>query len=308
MLEQRQIEWIIKSRSEGKKNLDIANVQGISVRRVQQLYSAYRKSGSIPVLRKPGRPRAPEITERERSVIRDAYERFRMCACYLEQVLLSYGVRISRRRIHEVLKEEEFAVSEPKKQRRRKWIRYEREHSNSLWHTDWHEIKDPRWKGRWLIAYEDDASRFITGFGVYPTLTSDYSVEVLDSAMKKYGKPASIISDHGSTFYAVESVAREKGLTIFERYLIDKKVRFITGRVDHPQSNGKIEKFFDIFEKKVKFFQPIDEFMNWYNEVRPHGALDLKRAQTPKQAFYEKMPQTDLLISPDILTRGETIL
>lgn len=184
MLEQRQIEWIVKARIEGKKNTDIANVQGISVRRLQQLYSSYRKSGSIPVLKKPGRPRAPETTEYGRSVIKDAYERFRMCACYLEQILSSYGIKINHRRIHEVLKEEGLAVSEPRKQRRRKWIRYEREHSNSLWHTDWHEIKDPRWKGRWLIAYEDDAPRLITGHGVYPTLTSDYSVEVLDRAMR----------------------------------------------------------------------------------------------------------------------------
>jgi len=307
VLEQRQVEWVIKAKSEGRKNVDIANVQGISVRRVQQLYSSYRKNGVMPMLKKPGRPKSPEITEHERSVILAAYERFRMCACYLEQVISSYGVRINHRRIHEVLREEGLAVSEPRKQRRRKWIRYEREHSNSLWHTDWHQIEDPRWKGRWLIAYEDDASRLITGFGVYGTLTSEYSVDVLDGAIKKYGKPASIISDHGSTFYAVESVAREKGLTVFERYLLRNKIRFITGRIDHPQTNGKIEKFFDIFEKKVKFVPSIEEFMKWYNGIRPHGALDLKRVQTPEQAFYEKMPQTNLLISPDILTKGETI-
>ena len=56
-------------------------------------------------------------------------------------------------------------MSEPKKWHRKKWIRYEREHSNSLWHVDWHEIKDPRWKGLWLIVYEDDSSRFIIGYG-----------------------------------------------------------------------------------------------------------------------------------------------
>jgi len=104
-------------------------------------------------------------------------------------------------------------MNEPHKQRRRKWIRYEREHSNSLWHTDWHKIKDDRWKGQWLICYENDASRFIAGYGVYPTLTSPYSVDVLNVAIRKHGKPKSILSDHGTTFYAVESVAREKGLT-----------------------------------------------------------------------------------------------
>ena len=42
------------------------------------------------------------------------------------------------------------------------------------------------------------------------------------------------------------------------------KIRFIMGRVDHPQTNGKLEKFHDIFEKKAKYFGSIDEF-TWYN-------------------------------------------
>jgi len=73
-------------------------------------------------------------------------------------------------------------MNEPKKWHRKKWIRYEREHSNSLWHVDWHEIKDPRWNGLWLIVYEDYSSMFIVGYGVYPTPTSKYSVDVLRKA------------------------------------------------------------------------------------------------------------------------------
>jgi hypothetical protein len=32
--------------------------------------------------------------------------------------------------------------------------------------------------------------------------------------------------------------------------------------------------------------------MEWYNNVRPHGPLDLK---TPVQAYYEKMAEVDAL-------------
>jgi putative transposase len=132
-------------------------------------------------------------------------------------------------------------------------------------------------------------------------------VEVLDGAIKKYGKPKSVLSDHGSTFYAVESKAREKGLTEFERYLLKNKIMFITGRVDHPQTNGKIEKFFDIFEKKVKFFPSIDEFTSWYNEVRPHGAFDLSKLETPIHMFCKKMEDRTVLADPEALTRGEVV-
>jgi len=51
----------------------------------------------------------------------------------------------------------------------------------------------------------------------------------------------------------------------------------VVGKVDHPQTNGKVEKFFDIFEKKVKFFNSVDEFVNCYNSIRPHGAFGIER-------------------------------
>jgi len=55
-----------------------------------------------------------------------------------------YGLRINYIKINFVLKQRVLAISEPKKWHRKKWMRYERGHSKSLWHVDWHEIKDPR--------------------------------------------------------------------------------------------------------------------------------------------------------------------
>ncbi|MHB8565628.1 MAG: hypothetical protein ACYC7D_04855 [Nitrososphaerales archaeon] len=47
--------------------------------------------------------------------------------------------------------------------------------------------------------------------------------------------------------------------------------------------------------------------MKWSNEVRPHGALDLKRCLTPKQAFYERMADNDCLMNPSFLEGDEII-
>ena len=144
VLDQSQIEWIIKAKIEGdKRNEDIARIQEVSVRRVQQLYAQYRRTGTVPVLKEAGRP-GSDVSEFERKTILDAFRAWRACACYLEEMLSARGIDISHRRIHRVLREEGLALDEPHKQRRRKWIRYEREHSNSLWHTDWHKIKDER--------------------------------------------------------------------------------------------------------------------------------------------------------------------
>ena len=134
------------------------------------------------------------------------------------------------------------------------------EHSNSLWHVDWREIKDPRWKGLWLIVYEDDSSIFIVGHGVYLTLKPKYSVDVLKKTIEK---PEEILSDHWTTFYAIETDKREKGLIEFEKFLIKEKITLIDGRVDHPQTNEKVEKFFDIIWEEGKVLQ----FCWWIYEL-----------------------------------------
>jgi hypothetical protein len=35
-------------------------------------------------------------------------------------------------------------------------------------------------------------------------------------------------------------------------------------------------------------FESLDEMIEWYNN-RPHGSLNLRRAETPNQAFIRKM-------------------
>src|SRR5712692_2983605 len=155
-LSDSQIRWIVKSRSEGVGSKEIAStLQNIvSVRRVEQLFAEYRKNGSMPSLKTPGRPKV-EITIEERTAIRYAYTRFKVGACYLVPVLKRYyDIDTNHMRVYQVMKEERLLYHKARKKFRRRWIRWEREHSNSLWHVDWHEMKDKRWKGMWLVVYD----------------------------------------------------------------------------------------------------------------------------------------------------------
>jgi putative transposase len=104
-----------------------------------------------------------------------------------------------------------------------------------------------------LIAQEDGCSKFKVCYNVYPTPTSEYSVEEFRKAIKRYNKPEEILSDHRTTLYAVESDKRTKKLTDNGKFSIKEKMTLIVG--------------------KVKFFNSVDDFVYWYNFIRPHGAF-----------------------------------
>jgi len=305
-LDDSKIRWMVKMKKQGVRNEEIASVQKVSVRRVQQIYAQYKRTGQMPSLRRSGRP-VKEISEEERRIVLEAYARFRSNALYLEALISKfYRIKMSHRRIHAIMVSEGISVEDFRKRTRKKWIRYEREHSNSLWHADWHEIDDARWEGKKLVVYEDDASRYIVGYGVFDNATSENSVKVLEEAMARNARPASILTDNGSPFTTNPQAVLENAPTSFEHCLMKHRIGHILSRVRHPQTNGKIEKFFDIFDKKVKFFNSVEEFMEWYNTVRPHGALNLKEAETPVQAYHARMAPRGVLLDPAVLW-GEII-
>ncbi len=186
-LDDKKISWLIKSKDEKVKNSDIVNVLKITPRRVQQVYSQYKATSEIPALKRPGRPKK-SVTIAEIELVKQVQEKFHTNALYLEKIILKlHDTKINHNRIHKIMLDEGLAAEQqPRKKMRRKWIRYEREYSNSLWHTDWHTIHDSRWAGKQIIAFEDDASRFITGYGVYDEATTVNSFAVLSEAIKSW--------------------------------------------------------------------------------------------------------------------------
>jgi putative transposase len=290
-----KVEWIVRQKEKGIRNATIAESMKVSVRRVQELWSAYRTTGILPELKRPGRSRT-DPSDEEASLVAKAYAEYRRGALVLERVIeVIYGKRIPHNRIHRVMRSMGLAKEEPRKQVRKKWIRYERKYSNSLWHTDWTLIE-----GRgWLTAYLDDASRFIVGWRLFPEATSEHSVEVLKEAIRAYGRPASILTDRGTQFYANESEERQKGATVFEKYLVENGIRQILSRVNHPQTNGKVERFFGTVKAKMGEFETIGDLMEWYNMKRPHMSLNLDVIETPYQAFVRKMPEPGTVIKDE---------
>lgn len=289
-LTDRKIRWIIREKSKDVlSTADIARLQNVSESRVRQLLSEYRKTGYIHILNKPGRP-LRNVSCFEVSAVLSVFRQYPCNALTLESILLNrHGIKIPHNRIHKILKDYKLASNDTNKQRRRKWIKYERKHSMSLWHTDWYQIKDGRWKGKWLIAYLDDTSRFVVGYGVFDESTTYNAISVMERGINRYGKPLELLTDHGSQFYANSGEIKAAAISTFQQYLDGKKINHILGRVHHPQTNGKIERFYETFQSKMMYFETIDEFITWYNTKRPHMSLNWDDLETPIQAFYRKV-------------------
>jgi putative transposase len=170
-LNERKIRWIIHEKMRGRGTGEIALIQRVSRRRIEQLWQAYTRDGVIPTLKKPGRPRNASISLRDAALILETYDRLKVNALTLQRALKhTRGVNLPHNKIHAVLKENGRALPQSSKQRRRRWVRYEREHSMSLWHMDWKQLWDGRW---WIAAEDDDYARLLTtipGISYYSAL------------------------------------------------------------------------------------------------------------------------------------------
>ena len=269
-LNKKKIKWIVKEVERRENGLyTIAKTQNITPQHACYVYRKY-KNCKDPVLLKPGR-KPKQITDEERDIIIQAYKEIRASATMIEQYLDEKGIHINHNRIHRILLEAGLAKEEHRKKNRRKWVRYERKHSNSLWHTDWFE-----YKGKQCIIFIDDASRFITSHGEFDNANTDNSLKIFRKGLK-YGIPKQVMSDHGTQF-------EEK----FKEGLKEVGSKHIKARVKHPQSNGKAERAIQTIKKLWNELGSFDKAVKHYNYKKPHMSLTNGKLRTPYQAFLEK--------------------
>ena len=291
-LNQKKVKWIVREMERGKPSRLAAGVQKISQRRAQQLYKEYRDTGEIPVLRRCGRKKR-ELTKDEVDIILGAHKEYMVNALALEKVINRYyGVHIPHNHIHRVLKNNDKAKDEPNKQKQRKWVRYERKHSLGLVHVDWHEHKD-----RQVIAYLDDASKKILAAGEFDNANIENGLCILDRAVKEvevYGPIRALLSDNGSEFSSHWKQKKRGSKGRFHKHLKTHSIHHINTSPNHPQTNGKLEKWFDLYERKRDEFDTLEAFIDWYNNKRPHMSLDFDKAETPSEAFTRKLRQEDI--------------
>ena len=267
----------------------VANQFEITVRRVQQLASEYRRTENVPVLRKRGRRPWSDYPKNLEELIIQAKKKHKMCAVGIGHYLRKrHSFHVGNNAIHRILLDNSFATDNSNmKVRKKLWIRYERAQNLSAVHMDWHLAKN----GEWVCFVEDDFSRKILAGVEYEGRSSKASINLLKQVNARYGfirKVREVITDHDSEFYANTRDKDGNADHTFENYCKDNGIKQILCQYNHPQSNGKMEKWFHTYDRFRSKFETLEDFLRWYNEVRPHMSLDYKNLETPEQAFWER--------------------
>lgn len=196
-------------------------------------------------------------------------------------------------RRHDLIGQDESAATTPIQ-------RFEKAVPNEMWQADF--------KGHFRMknGYRchplnilDDCSRFNLCIEALENETYDAVKPVMERLFREYGLPFSFLCDNGNPWGTAQSLGYSK----FEVWLMELGILTLHGRPRHPQTQGKEERFNRSFTReclKGKEFKDkahaqccFDEYRIFYNEVRPHFALDLevpaRHYQSSKKQFPNKI-------------------
>ena len=191
------------------------------------------------------------------------------------------GYNVSERQIQKIFRKHGLKMNLRKRPSQIKFVKYEWPRPNMLWHTDWTFCP---FTGFNLIAFIDDYSRFIVHAEYFTNATTENTLLAFARAIKQHGKPDAILTDNGTQFTPARG---EKGP--FSEFCEKNNIHHILGRIHHPQTNGKIERWFGTYKQEFKNGEDtLDSFVKFYNEERLHQGINyrvpLERYKSPINA------------------------
>lgn len=157
--------------------------------------------------------------------------------------------------------------------------RFERAQPNELWQMDMKmAIRLSDGTKRYVAGILDDHSRFALGLWWLPDLTDRSVLACWMDAAGRYGLPEATLTDHGAQFRMEDHTT-----SVFRVYLWACGVDHTQGRIGHPQTQGKIERFWGTFQRELTPQLTCADPTHWpelmerwrvqYNTRRPHESL-----------------------------------
>lgn len=134
-------------------------------------------------------------------------------------------------------------------------------------------------------------SRKVLSYGISDTIDTVLTMNIFDEAFEERGKPENLIFHNDQraqyTSYAFRTHLEE----------LKCKQSFLTP--GYPYDNSVCESFFNTLKKEAIFYHiynsaaelaaVLDEYIEYYNEVRMHQPLKMKTLSQVETEFFEHM-------------------
>ena len=238
---------------------ELKKVSFKSLYRWIELFNKYGESGLYN--KKPG-ANETKLNPKFEEMILDEWKKRKRSSHKLWIMMKTKGFGVSERQIQKIFKKYGLKMSLRRRPSQIKFVKYEWPRQNMLWHTDWTLCP---FTGKYLIAFIDDYSRFIVNAQYFDKATTENTLIAFDKAIKKYGVPDAILTDYGIQFHIHGA---------FEEFCKLQNIHYILGRVHHPQTNGKIERWFGTYKLEFKKGEDtLIKFVNYYNKERLHQGI-----------------------------------
>ena len=189
-------------------------------------------------------------------------------------------------------------VSEAASRASTPYKRFQRASSNELWQCDF--------KGNFAmldgnrchaLTVMDDFSRYSLCVDAKDNERREGVEESFARLFREYGIPCELLCDNGNPWGTSQST----GYTLFEIWLMDYGVLPIHGRIKHPQTQGKEERFHRTMDVELlnrmnmknlaDAQKQFDAFRARYNNERPHESLGLGVPAEFYRRSERKMPE-----------------
>jgi transposase InsO family protein len=195
----------------------------------------------------------------------------------------------SRATVARILSRHGLIDPQPHKRPKSATTRFTFSRPNECWQSDWTQWSLADGSAVAIAGTVDDHSRYLTGLGAAPGCATAALVwSVMLTGITECGIPAMSLTDNGFVY-----TGRWRGFeSAFEANLRTLGTRTINSAPFHPQTCGKIERFWQTLKKWLHAQTPpgtvaelndqLETFRAFYNHHRPHRAL---RGMTPAEAF-----------------------
>jgi len=235
----------------------------------------------------------PELTKRTILMLKQTHPDWG-CERISDMLVRGPALPASPNAVARVLREAGYELVEQPTRPHPEQVRsFERAKPNQLWQTDLFTFVLKRQNRRvYLVAFMDDHSRFLTGYGLHGSQSTALVIEVLRAAIAGYGVPAEILTDNGTQYVTW------RGKSQFTRELEKLGIRQIVARPKRPQTLGKIERFWGTLWRECvesAVFLDLDDarrriglFIDHYNFQRVHSGVG---GLVPADRFFHAAPE-----------------